>query len=286
MADHSWVLHIWRLKSPTSWLFTQAFIQARIKENIKAMRHWPLCGEIHRSPVNSPHKGLATRKLFPFDDVIIYFRDCTVESGILCWNDSTVQSWRQTPLLSVLYCFGELICYAGYVESKLFLSETNFGLRVLSLSVSGCVCVCVCVYQSLACPLDNSGPVQARITKFGPKMRNTLVEVPGFFFFFSFLLLLFFVLFLFVFSFAVWNLNLQSLNLPHFEFVPNITHHPYKLGSPNLNQMCKIHWLISLLFWWQLTLTFKVKFELKSPIFWLHHYWKYITTIKPPESHE
>ena len=47
-----------------------------------------------------------------------------------------------------------------------------------------CVCVCVClsvclsVCQSLACPGDNSGPVQARIAKFGPKMQKTLVKVP------------------------------------------------------------------------------------------------------------
>ena len=26
---------------------------------------------IHRSPVNSPHKGPVTRKMFPFDDVIM-----------------------------------------------------------------------------------------------------------------------------------------------------------------------------------------------------------------------
>ena len=41
-----------------------------------------------------------------------------------------------------------------------------------------CVCVCVCVYQSLACPDDNSSPVQARITKFGPEKQNTLVKFP------------------------------------------------------------------------------------------------------------
>ena len=35
----------WRLKSPASRLFTQAIIQAQIKENIKAPRHWPLWGE-------------------------------------------------------------------------------------------------------------------------------------------------------------------------------------------------------------------------------------------------
>ena len=44
-------------------LFTQPFIQAQTKENIKAPRHWP---------VNSTHKGPVTRKIFPFDDVILY----------------------------------------------------------------------------------------------------------------------------------------------------------------------------------------------------------------------
>ena len=34
----------WHLRSPTWRLFTQPFIQAPIKENIKAPRHWPLCG--------------------------------------------------------------------------------------------------------------------------------------------------------------------------------------------------------------------------------------------------
>ena len=35
----------WFLKSPASRLFTQLLIQAKIKENIKAPHHWPLCGE-------------------------------------------------------------------------------------------------------------------------------------------------------------------------------------------------------------------------------------------------
>ena len=35
----------WRLKSPTSRLFTQAFIQAQMKESIEVPRHWPLWGE-------------------------------------------------------------------------------------------------------------------------------------------------------------------------------------------------------------------------------------------------
>ena len=56
--------------------------------------------------------------------------------------------------------------------------------RCLRLCVCVCVCLSVClsvcpsVCQSLACPRDNSGPVQARIAKFGPKMQKTLVKVP------------------------------------------------------------------------------------------------------------
>ena len=33
-------------------------------------------GRIHRWPVNSPHKGPVTRKMFPFDDVIVLHYMC------------------------------------------------------------------------------------------------------------------------------------------------------------------------------------------------------------------
>ena len=52
-------------------------LKAQIRENIKAPRHWPLCGEftgdrwIHRWPVNSPHKDPVTRIFLPFDDAIM-----------------------------------------------------------------------------------------------------------------------------------------------------------------------------------------------------------------------
>ena len=38
-------------------------VQAQIKENIQARRHWPLWWGIHRWPVESPHKGSVTRKI-------------------------------------------------------------------------------------------------------------------------------------------------------------------------------------------------------------------------------
>ena len=47
---------------------TQLFIQKQMKEYIKALR-WP---------VNSPHKWLVTRKMFPFDDGIMQGFDVSV----------------------------------------------------------------------------------------------------------------------------------------------------------------------------------------------------------------
>ena len=98
-----------------------------------------------------------------------------------------------------------------------------------------CVSVCVCVSQSLACPRDNSGPVQARIAKFGLKVYNTLVKIP--------------IVFGVIGHDLQGQIKLPSQNLPHFELVRAITHHPFGLGPLNLDQRCKIPWLRSLLFW-------------------------------------
>ena len=45
---------------------------------------------------------------------------------------------------------------------------------VLSLPASVCLSVC----QPRACPCNNSSPLQARTTKLGQKMQNTLVKIP------------------------------------------------------------------------------------------------------------
>ena len=40
------------------------------------------------------------------------------------------------------------------------------------------VCVCVYLYQPFACLHDNSSPVQAGITLFGPEVQNALIKFP------------------------------------------------------------------------------------------------------------
>ena len=60
-----------RLKSPASRLFTQTFIQGADQRKHQSSASLVFVMEIHRWPVNSPHKGPVTRKMFPLDDVIM-----------------------------------------------------------------------------------------------------------------------------------------------------------------------------------------------------------------------
>ena len=50
-------------------------------KNIKVPRHWPLCGEF---TVNSPHKWPVTRKISPFDDVIMCVFGC--RTNLVKWS--------------------------------------------------------------------------------------------------------------------------------------------------------------------------------------------------------
>ena len=56
----------WRLKSPASRLFTQAFIEAQIKENMKTLRHWPLWGEFTSDRWIPRTKDQYRGKMFPY----------------------------------------------------------------------------------------------------------------------------------------------------------------------------------------------------------------------------
>ena len=53
--------------------------------------HW-LCNQKHRWPVNSPQKRLVTRKMFPFDDVIIKMKMESSETS----SCDTYSPWHYT----------------------------------------------------------------------------------------------------------------------------------------------------------------------------------------------
>ena len=64
------------MSAMASRLFTQPFVQAQIKENIKAPRHWPLWGEFTgRSQVTGEFSAqrASNEEMFPYDDVIKEF---------------------------------------------------------------------------------------------------------------------------------------------------------------------------------------------------------------------
>ena len=105
--------------------------------------------------------------------------------------------------------------------------------------------VCVCVSTpSLSVP---QLPVLSRITKFGPEVPTKTLWLRS-------------LLFLEAIDLdPEGQIQLKNPNLPPFWAC-----HPFKLGSPNLDQRCKTPWLRSLLFWGQLTLTYKVKFNNKK----------------------
>ena len=61
---------------------------------------------IHRRPVNSPHKGPVTRKLFPFDDVIMFHLVTAQRTGYRASN-----SWKSCIFLTQWLTSCSLACY-------------------------------------------------------------------------------------------------------------------------------------------------------------------------------
>ena len=86
-----WIKSISNELDITIHVIALQLFQAQIKESIKALPHWP---GIHRSPVNFPHKGPVTRKMFPFDNVTMIF-GIWIPTRIK--HSMTWRSHRQTP---------------------------------------------------------------------------------------------------------------------------------------------------------------------------------------------
>ena len=61
------------IASKITSLTTQQFFHAQIKVDIKDPRHWPLCGEFTGNRRIPRTKKPVTRKMFPFDDVIMLY---------------------------------------------------------------------------------------------------------------------------------------------------------------------------------------------------------------------
>ena len=97
----------------TSLAIVYSIYQAQIKENIKAPRHWPLCGEFTGGRRIPPHKWPVTRKMFPFDDVIMREDDT---SPITCCLVSRAQ--RPSKPVSMLSGWGHTWCVFSEFKSE------------------------------------------------------------------------------------------------------------------------------------------------------------------------
>ena len=71
----------------------------------------------HRGPVNSPHKGSVTRKMFPFDDVIMHWSDLCVKVDLL---NIVLRKWR---------CFSQL-GIPLYVMMFRFAASARNGVKI------------------------------------------------------------------------------------------------------------------------------------------------------------
>ena len=107
------------------------------------------CGEfIHRWPGNSPNKGPVTRKMFPFDDVIMGHTDnkswqpntwpgksrgCQQKGSCLIWPVSSGTMWlRFTPMVMwaisiILIWYNEEVQWRGLLTSRFLNTETIMG---------------------------------------------------------------------------------------------------------------------------------------------------------------
>ena len=91
---------------------------------------------IHRSPVNSPHKWPVTRKMFPFDDVIMLALEKPVHIRVqLCILMRLYQ--RVTQLHRKSYSPGLLLCHSCNHMFSLCQIRQSVGHRIQKLS--GCI---------------------------------------------------------------------------------------------------------------------------------------------------
>ena len=109
-------------QSPASPLFTQPFIEAQIKENIKAPRHWLCVWGIHRWPVNSPHKWPVTRKMFPFDDVSMCM-------AIPTWRCRNIHNWHHVCCWNPILLMWNTFCFASQTAKQMLNSNIKTPLR-------------------------------------------------------------------------------------------------------------------------------------------------------------
>ena len=92
-------------------------------------------------------------------------------TSLYIWTDS--QSWLFHSLDPQHIYWSRQPKIFRHLKSLLCLPKASFDLWILFFA-----CFHVSMRQPLDSPHDNLRPIQARITKFGPQVQNSLVEIP------------------------------------------------------------------------------------------------------------
>ena len=94
-SDITWASR--HLKTLAMLLFIQLLFHANIKENIKEPLHWPFVRKIHQWLANSTQNGTVMQKVFPCNDIIMWYIDTwwhvsiwwyvsiSMQPYLLCW---------------------------------------------------------------------------------------------------------------------------------------------------------------------------------------------------------
>ena len=110
--------HVVSIHRSFDCLFNSLYVPTSKKH--QSPHYWPSVRGIHRWPVNSPHKGPATRKMLSFDDVITHYHRIIMASKIDCLNQSwpnimtlngTIRPQISSTICSVTSCITHIYIY-------------------------------------------------------------------------------------------------------------------------------------------------------------------------------
>ena len=120
----------WPLKPPASRLFAQSFIQGADQRKHQSSASLAFVRGNHRGPGNSPHKWPVTRKMCPFNDVIMTIQSVTlyiIELSLYnrkCFFINIAHSWNVFPLFTWKICFTSQIPTISYPQPLFFQKQS------------------------------------------------------------------------------------------------------------------------------------------------------------------
>ena len=102
----------WRLKSPVSRLFTQPFIKGADQRKHQSSASLAFVRRIHRLPVNSPHEGPVTRKIWwRHHGKYVYVQVISNLHAVCLRGQIRVPLWWFVHI-HIMYIFSDILCCA------------------------------------------------------------------------------------------------------------------------------------------------------------------------------